>query len=170
MTKKYKIIFDKKKCIGALACYAVAQKYWKLTDDGKVDLIGATQRKDDKYELIVKEGEIEANRDAADSCPVYAIEIEEINDGQFILDGQLSINDFNDVFKNGRNIESETTVSTIAGFVMEDMGRIPDLYDECGVGGYRFKIIEKEGNKIEKIHVELLSEGEKNDQQESNFK
>lgn len=80
MTKKYKVIFDKNKCIGALACYAVAQKYWELSDDGKVNLIGATKRDDGKFELIVEEGEIEANRDAADSCPVYAIEIEEVNE------------------------------------------------------------------------------------------
>ena len=80
MVKKYKIIFDRSKCIGALACYAVAQKYWELADDGKVNLKGATKRDDGKFELIVEEGEVDVNRDASDSCPVYAIKIEEVDE------------------------------------------------------------------------------------------
>ncbi len=78
MGKKYKIIFDRDVCIGALACNAVAPEVYTLADDGKVDLKGGTQRPDGKWELIVDESQIALNREAADSCPVYAIKIEEV--------------------------------------------------------------------------------------------
>ena len=35
---KYKIIFDRDACIGALSCNAVSPDFWKLSEDGKVDL------------------------------------------------------------------------------------------------------------------------------------
>ncbi|RME31766.1 ferredoxin [Candidatus Woesearchaeota archaeon] len=80
MGKQYKIIFDREVCIGALACNAVAPEVYTLADDGKVDLKGATQRSDGKWELIIDESQVELNREAADSCPVYAIKIEEVDE------------------------------------------------------------------------------------------
>lgn len=80
MGKKYRVIFDRDTCIGALACNAVAPDFWDLSDDGKVDLRGATKRDDGKYELIIDEKDMNINKEAADSCPVYAIVIEEIQE------------------------------------------------------------------------------------------
>ena len=80
MGKKYRIVFDRETCIGALACNAVAPDTWTLADDGKVDLTGATKREDGKFELIVEEKDLAINKEAAESCPVYAIVIEEIEE------------------------------------------------------------------------------------------
>lgn len=80
MGKKYKVIFDRETCIGALACNAVAPELWELADDGKVNLKGATQREDGKWELIIDESQVKKNKEAADSCPVYAIIIEEVEE------------------------------------------------------------------------------------------
>lgn len=80
MAKKYRIIFDRETCIGALACNAVAPDVWELAEDGKVDLKGATKRDDGKWELVVDESKIVQNKEAADSCPVYAIVIEEVGE------------------------------------------------------------------------------------------
>ncbi len=80
MGKKYRVIFDRETCIGALACNAVAPELWELADDGKVDLKGATQREDGKWELIIDESQLNKNKEAADSCPVYAIVIEEVEE------------------------------------------------------------------------------------------
>ncbi len=74
---KHRIIFDRNICIGALACNAVAPDYWLLAEDGKVDLKGATKRDDGKFELIVDDKEFLINKEAAESCPVYAIVIED---------------------------------------------------------------------------------------------
>jgi ferredoxin len=78
---KYKIIFDREGCIGALACTGVAEKHWPLAEDGKVDLQGATYNKATKmWELIIDESELEANKLAADVCPVDVIVIEKVEE------------------------------------------------------------------------------------------
>jgi len=80
---KYKIIFDREACIGALSCNAVASEFWKLADDGKVDLEKATfNEKTGKHELIIDEEHLNVNKDAESVCPVYAIIIEKINDNK----------------------------------------------------------------------------------------
>lgn len=80
MSKKYKVIFDRETCIGALACNAVAPDVWDLAEDGKVDLKGATKRDDGKWELIIDEEQLGKNKEAAESCPVYAIVIEDVEE------------------------------------------------------------------------------------------
>ncbi len=80
MAKKYRIVFDRDTCIGALACNAVAPDYWTLADDGKVDLKGAKKRDDGKWELVIDEKDHVLNTEAAESCPVYAIVVEEFEE------------------------------------------------------------------------------------------
>ena len=75
---KYKVVFDRGACIGALACIAAHPELWKNADDGKVDLVGGKKRKDGKFELIIDESKFKAHRDSADACPVAAIKIEKI--------------------------------------------------------------------------------------------
>tara|TARA_Y100000310_G_scaffold144893_3_gene144221 strand:- start:37181 stop:37423 length:243 start_codon:yes stop_codon:yes gene_type:complete len=78
---KYKIIFDREGCIGALACAGVAEEYWIPAEDGKVDLKGATFNEETKkWELIVGEEAIDVNKVAVDVCPVQVIIIEKIED------------------------------------------------------------------------------------------
>ncbi len=78
MGKQYRIIFDRDTCIGALACNAVAPEVWELADDGKVDLKNATKREDGKFELVIDESQLGKNKEAAESCPVFAIVIEDV--------------------------------------------------------------------------------------------
>lgn len=80
MGKKYRVIFDRNTCIGALACNAVAPELWKQAEDGKVDLVGAKKREDGKFELLVDEKDFTLNKEAAESCPVYAITVEEVEE------------------------------------------------------------------------------------------
>lgn len=78
---KYKIEFDRELCIGALACTAVAENFWPTSDDGKVDLTGATYNEQTKkWELIIDEKDYEINKDAAEVCPVDAIIVTKIED------------------------------------------------------------------------------------------
>lgn len=73
---KYKIIFDREVCIGALACTAVAEHLWPRSEDGKVDLTGATYNEETKkWELIIDEKDYPISKDSADVCPVEAIKI-----------------------------------------------------------------------------------------------
>jgi len=69
-----KIIHDRDACIGCGTCAAVCSKYWKMSKDGKSELIGANKN-GNMYELEVNA--IECNQDAAEACPVNCIHIEE---------------------------------------------------------------------------------------------
>ena len=78
---KYKIEFDREKCIGALACHPAAPKRWLLADDGKVDLRDATYNPETKkWEVIIEESELQENLDAEEVCPVYVIKVTKIED------------------------------------------------------------------------------------------
>lgn len=73
---KYKIIFDREACIGALACVKVAPEFYLIANDGKVDLKGATfNEKTQKYELIIEDKYFSENTYAERVCPVQAIEL-----------------------------------------------------------------------------------------------
>jgi ferredoxin len=78
---KYRIEFDREACIGALACNAVAEKFWPRSEDGKVDLAGATFNEETKkWELIIDDADYEVNKEAAEVCPVEVITITKIED------------------------------------------------------------------------------------------
>ena len=82
---KYKIEFDREVCIGALACTAVAEHFWPRSEDGKVDLTGATYNEQTKkWELIIDDKDFQINRDAADSCPVEAIKVIKLEESEAV--------------------------------------------------------------------------------------
>ena len=62
---KYKIKYDKSKCIGAGSCEKIAPETWKLGEDGI-----AIQLKTE-----ISDKELDKNVKAAKSCPAHAIEI-----------------------------------------------------------------------------------------------
>ena len=75
--KSIKVIHERNICIGCCACEAIAPKYWVMNKDNKADLVGATkvEGKDEVYELSLDA--IEGNVEAAESCPVNCIHVEE---------------------------------------------------------------------------------------------
>ena len=75
---KYKIVFDRSKCIGALNCVGAAPDFWKTAEDGKVDLEGAKEVKKGMFELVIDEKNLQKNKLAMTSCPAAAIKIEKI--------------------------------------------------------------------------------------------
>lgn len=69
-----KIILDRDKCIGCGACTALCPKYFEMEEDGKSSLKGAkTKPKTQIEELTIKK--LDCSQDAADICPVKAINI-----------------------------------------------------------------------------------------------
>ena len=60
----------------------MAEHLWPRAEDGKVDLTGATYNKQTKkWDLIIDEKNFEINKDAADVCPVDAINVIKIDEG-----------------------------------------------------------------------------------------
>ncbi|MBU0467313.1 MAG: ferredoxin [Nanoarchaeota archaeon] len=62
---KYKIKYNKTKCIGAATCVQLAPDTWKLDDEGL-----AVMKKSE-----FTEEELDKQTKAAKSCPAHAIEI-----------------------------------------------------------------------------------------------
>lgn len=85
MAKKYKIVYDRKNCIGAGTCAAVAPNYWKFKqDDGRVDLEGS-ELISDVFVRIIDESELKENLEAAQGCPAQVIHIYDLETGEQVM-------------------------------------------------------------------------------------
>ncbi len=71
---KYKVVFIRNECIGALACVAVHGARWIPSPDGKVDLKGSNDEQGNPV-LWIDEKELPKMKEAAESCPVTVIHI-----------------------------------------------------------------------------------------------
>ncbi len=100
---------------------------------------------EDLLEEIV--GEIEDEFDLPDES------VERLPDGRMRIDGTFPIDDFNEQFDRELPIED---YHTVGGFVFGLIGRAPEPGDEVIHDGTRFKVVEVEGSRIERLEVELL--------------
>jgi CBS domain containing-hemolysin-like protein len=103
---------------------------------------------EDLLEEIV--GEIEDEFDLPDES------VERLPDGRMRIDGTFPIDDFNEQFERGLPIED---YHTVGGFVFGLLGRAPEPGDEMEYDGCRFKVLEVEGPRIERLEVELVPHG-----------
>lgn len=84
--KKFKIEYDRRWCIWAAVCCALCDKFWKLNDDGKADLIGATSLNDNALQVLeIDEADVRCNQDAAEACPVNVIHIKNMETGESLI-------------------------------------------------------------------------------------
>ncbi|MFB2981619.1 hemolysin family protein [Microseira sp. BLCC-F43] len=75
-------------------------------------------------------------------------------DGSWLLDGMLSVDDFFKLF----NMEDlpgrqKGNYHTMGGFVMTHLGRIPIASDHFELGNFRFEVMDMDGNRVDKILV-----------------
>jgi ferredoxin len=78
MKKKVKVIYNREGCIGAGVCWTIAPNFFIQGADNKADLAGGRLNPETgKYELVVEVNEEDFKRlkEAADSCPVFVIEV-----------------------------------------------------------------------------------------------
>ena len=73
---KYKIEHDRENCIACGACVAITPEFWVISkDDGKADIINSIKTEDGYEHLDIEDKDFNANKDAADICPVNVIHI-----------------------------------------------------------------------------------------------
>jgi putative hemolysin len=99
---------------------------------------------EDLLEEIV--GEIEDEFDLPDES------VERLPDGRMRIDGTFPVDDFNEEFGTELPVED---YHTVGGFVFGQLGRAPERGDEVAHDGFRFKVLEVEGSRIERLEVEL---------------
>jgi putative hemolysin len=100
---------------------------------------------EDLLEEIV--GEIEDEFDLPDES------VERVDERTIRIDGTFPIDDFNEQF--GTELPAED-YHTVAGFVFGLLGRAADAGDEIAHEGLRFRVLEVEGSRIEKLEVEFV--------------
>jgi magnesium and cobalt exporter, CNNM family len=100
---------------------------------------------EDLLEEIV--GEIEDEFDLPDES------VEQVDEKTVRIGGTFPIDDFNEQFKVELPIED---YHTVAGFVFGLLGRAAAAGDEVEHDGVRFRVLEVEGSRIEKLEVEFV--------------
>jgi len=97
-------------------------------------------------------GEIEDEYDKEDTIE------KKINDNEFLFSGRLEIDDINENYK--LHIP-EGEYNTLSGFLVTNLGKIPQKGDEFIFDDYKFKIIKVSKKKVELIKVIVPEDHEK---------
>ncbi len=74
MAKKIKITQEQEKCIGCGACAAICPQTWEMNSNNKAVPKGAKKA---GKNLILELDALSCNKEAAESCPVNCIHIED---------------------------------------------------------------------------------------------
>jgi ferredoxin len=86
---KYKIAHDIQNCIGCWACVTANGKRWKEGKgkfEGKSELIGGKfDKQNNFFEVEIDEKELEANMEAARTCPVNVIHVIDKKNGKKLI-------------------------------------------------------------------------------------
>lgn len=73
------------------------------------------------------------------------------SDGSWLLDGMLSIDEFDDLFEPIRLPEGD--YQTLAGFVVTKLGRIPTVTDSFVWGELKFEVMDMDANRVDRLLV-----------------
>ncbi|MGE5072717.1 MAG: hemolysin family protein [Anaerolineae bacterium] len=76
-------------------------------------------------------------------------------DGSWLLDGLLPIDDFKEIFKVDK-LPHETEYESLSGFVMMSLGRVPQAADHFEWNGLRFEVMDMDGRRVDKVLVTTL--------------
>ncbi|HSQ39821.1 MAG TPA: hemolysin family protein [Anaerolineales bacterium] len=76
-------------------------------------------------------------------------------DGSWLLDGMLSVDDFKEIF-NLRDLPEESDYETLGGFVMSSLGRIPQTSDRFEWNGLQFEVVDMDARRVDKVLVTTL--------------
>jgi putative hemolysin len=76
-------------------------------------------------------------------------------DGSWLLDGMLEVEDFKEIF-NLRHLPDEDEYETLSGFVMLNLGRVPEATDKFQWNGLSFEVMDMDGKRVDKVLVTLV--------------
>ena len=76
-------------------------------------------------------------------------------DGSWLLDGMLSVNDFKEIF-NLRDLPEEDDYETLGGFIMSSLGRIPQASDTFEWNDLHFEVMDMDARRVDKVLVTML--------------
>jgi magnesium and cobalt exporter, CNNM family len=75
-------------------------------------------------------------------------------DGSWLIDGMLTLDEFKEIFKlTELPGEEQADYHTMGGFFMSQIGRIPVEGDHFEIGGLRFEVVDMDERRVDKILV-----------------
>ena len=100
---------------------------------------------EDILEEIVGEIEDETDEEEIDN-------ISRVNDRQFLVAAQTTIEEFNQFFGSQHQHED---YDTIAGILIHQLGHVPKTGETVTLDTMQFEVVESDGRRIESLHVHL---------------
>lgn len=79
-------------------------------------------------------------------------------DGSWLVDGDVGIERLKSVLDISDELpgEEEHNFHTLGGFIMHALGRIPSPTDHFEAAGWRFEVMDMDGNRVDKVLIALL--------------
>ena len=84
-------------------------------------------------------------------------EIVEREDGSWLIDGQYSLIDFRKEFNLNISDHIIDKYNTVAGFIIHQSSTIPNVGDKIKFGDLSLEVIDKDGQRIDKILAKKIS-------------
>jgi len=138
------IVPETKDIAALLTEFRRTNQHMAIVVDEYGDMEGLVTLEDVLEEIV---GEIEDEFDLPDES------IERLDERRIRIDGTFPIDDFNEQFEKSLPIED---YHTMGGYVFGLLGRAPEQGDLIEEDGLRFKVVELEGTRIERLEVEFL--------------
>ncbi len=79
-------------------------------------------------------------------------------DGSWLVDGMMPIDEFEDVCGLA-GISDEGDFETVAGFIIDRLGRLPSAGDRIERGDMVLEVIDMDGRRIDKVLVTVRKDG-----------
>jgi CBS domain containing-hemolysin-like protein len=95
-------------------------------------------------------GDIQDEHDVEDEI------MKRISEHSYVVSGNVEIEELNQAFEELNLPEQPTEYDTIAGFIINHLGRIPRVNEECVIEGYRFIISKATQSRIETVKLVVL--------------
>ena len=77
-----------------------------------------------------------------------------LKDGSWLVDGLVTVEDVREQLKIDRlHGEDSGNFHTIAGFILSELGKIPRAADFFERDGYKFEVIDMDGNRVDKVLI-----------------
>jgi putative hemolysin len=73
-------------------------------------------------------------------------------DGSMLMDGMLAIDEVK-LALGFQSLPDEESYHTLAGFVLAQLGRVPEESQTVAYGGWRFEVVDMDGRRIDKVLV-----------------
>ena len=88
-------------------------------------------------------------------------EIVKRDDGSWLVDGMLPVSEFKDYFEfEELPLEEKNGYNMVAGFVVTNIGHIPQAGNYFVWEGYRFEVIDMDGTRVDKVMVTQVPQQE----------